>query len=120
MRRYHVFFESIGRNPTSPRIDPETLKWLPLMFIVVCLRMTAHLSDLRSLPLRPCPHPTTWSLQMINSFGRDGFTVRPEVVLNMPKPSNGIISMFCLLGYLPRDTCELNHTRLRTTHFLGC
>lgn len=34
-RRYQAFFDSIGRNPTSPKIDADTLKWLPLMFIVV-------------------------------------------------------------------------------------
>lgn len=34
-RRYASFFDSIGRNPTSPKIDADTLKWLPLMFIVV-------------------------------------------------------------------------------------
>lgn len=37
MRRYNAFFDSIGRNPTSPKIDAETLKWLPLMFIVVSI-----------------------------------------------------------------------------------
>jgi hypothetical protein len=35
MRRYETFFDGLGRNPSSPRIDAETLKWLPLMFIVV-------------------------------------------------------------------------------------
>jgi hypothetical protein len=35
MRRYETFFDSLARNPSSPRIDAETLKWLPLMFIVV-------------------------------------------------------------------------------------
>lgn len=34
-RRYVAFFDSIGRNPTSPKIDADTIKWLPLMFIVV-------------------------------------------------------------------------------------
>lgn len=37
MKRYESFFDSLGRNPSSPRIDAETLKWLPLMFIVVSL-----------------------------------------------------------------------------------
>ena len=35
--RYDSFFESINRNPTNPRVDAETLKWLPLLFIVVSL-----------------------------------------------------------------------------------
>ena len=35
MKRYNIFFESIGRNPTSPKVDADTLKWLPLLFIVV-------------------------------------------------------------------------------------
>jgi len=35
MRRYETFFDSLARNPSSPRIDAEILKWLPLMFIVV-------------------------------------------------------------------------------------
>lgn len=34
-RRYAAFFDSIGRNPTNPKIDAETIKWIPLMFIVV-------------------------------------------------------------------------------------
>lgn len=35
MKRYEIFFDSLGRNPSSPRVDAEILKWLPLMFIVV-------------------------------------------------------------------------------------
>lgn len=34
-RRYALFFDSIGRNPTNPKIDADTIKWIPLMFIVV-------------------------------------------------------------------------------------
>ena len=35
MKRYEIFFDSLSRNPSSPRVDAEILKWLPLMFIVV-------------------------------------------------------------------------------------
>lgn len=35
LKRYEVFFDSIGRNPTNPKVDGDTLRWLPLMFIVV-------------------------------------------------------------------------------------
>lgn len=35
MSRYNKFFESIGRNPSCPKVDADTLKWLPLMFILV-------------------------------------------------------------------------------------
>ncbi|WVF68076.1 hypothetical protein IAT40_002839 [Kwoniella sp. CBS 6097] len=37
MRRYSKFFDSIGRNPTCPKVDADTLKWLPLMFIVLAI-----------------------------------------------------------------------------------
>ncbi|WVW86883.1 hypothetical protein I302_108938 [Kwoniella bestiolae CBS 10118] len=37
MRRYNKFFDHIGRNPTCPKIDADTLKWLPLMFIVLAI-----------------------------------------------------------------------------------
>ena len=37
MRRYNLFFDSINRNPSNPKIDKDTLKWLGLMFIVVSL-----------------------------------------------------------------------------------
>ncbi|OCF33571.1 nuclear protein [Kwoniella heveanensis CBS 569] len=37
MRRYNKFFDSIGRNPTCPKVDADTLKWLPLMFIVLAI-----------------------------------------------------------------------------------
>ncbi|WVQ75554.1 hypothetical protein IAR50_005181 [Cryptococcus sp. DSM 104548] len=37
MSRYTKFFDSIGRNPTCPKIDADTLKWLPLMFIVLAI-----------------------------------------------------------------------------------
>jgi hypothetical protein len=35
MRKYNAFFDSIGRNPSNPKVDADTLKWLPLCFIVV-------------------------------------------------------------------------------------
>lgn len=47
MRRYNAFFDSIGRNPSSPRIDPEVLKWLPLLFIVVSTSSKASLTAAR-------------------------------------------------------------------------
>ncbi|KAK8849709.1 hypothetical protein IAR55_005044 [Kwoniella newhampshirensis] len=37
MKRYNKFFDSIGRNPTCPKVDADTLKWLPLMFIVLAI-----------------------------------------------------------------------------------
>ncbi|WWC73652.1 uncharacterized protein I206_107624 [Kwoniella pini CBS 10737] len=37
MRRYNKFFDHIGRNPTCPKVDADTLKWLPLMFIVLAI-----------------------------------------------------------------------------------
>ncbi|WWC92847.1 uncharacterized protein L201_007808 [Kwoniella dendrophila CBS 6074] len=37
MRRYNKFFDHIGRNPTCPKVDGDTLKWLPLMFIVLAI-----------------------------------------------------------------------------------
>ncbi|WVQ78937.1 hypothetical protein IAT38_001029 [Cryptococcus sp. DSM 104549] len=37
MNRYIKFFDSIGRNPTCPKVDADTLKWLPLMFIVLAI-----------------------------------------------------------------------------------
>ncbi|BEI88770.1 uncharacterized protein CcaverHIS019_0201320 [Cutaneotrichosporon cavernicola] len=33
-RRYQAFFDSIGRNPSNPKLDADTIKWIPLMFIV--------------------------------------------------------------------------------------
>jgi hypothetical protein len=36
MKKYTAFFDSIGKSPTNPSVDADTLKWLPLMFIVVC------------------------------------------------------------------------------------
>lgn len=43
MRRYTTFFDSIHRNPTNPHVDGDTLKWLPLMFIVVRVNRTYHI-----------------------------------------------------------------------------
>ncbi|UOH82815.1 hypothetical protein LQV05_005526 [Cryptococcus neoformans] len=37
MSRYNKFFESIGRNPSCPKVDADTLKWLPLMFILLAI-----------------------------------------------------------------------------------
>nr|ODN91630.1 nuclear protein [Cryptococcus depauperatus CBS 7855] len=37
MSRYTKFFDSIGRNPSCPKIDADTLKWLPLMFIILAI-----------------------------------------------------------------------------------
>ena len=44
MRRYTTFYDSMGRNPTSPKVDAETLKWLPLMFIVVSIPIAYSLN----------------------------------------------------------------------------
>jgi hypothetical protein len=41
MRRYTMFFESIRQNPSNPHIDADTLKWLPLMYITVSVRLTS-------------------------------------------------------------------------------
>lgn len=35
LKRYEVFFDSIGKNPSNPKVDGDTLRWLPLLFIVV-------------------------------------------------------------------------------------
>jgi hypothetical protein len=62
MRKYNAFFDSIGRNPSNPKVDADTLKWLPLCFIVVsgssgpgmCAEIAArHRDALR--PTRDCP-----------------------------------------------------------------
>ncbi|WWD20339.1 hypothetical protein CI109_104815 [Kwoniella shandongensis] len=37
IKRYNKFFDSIGRNPTCPKVDADTLKWLPLLFIVLAI-----------------------------------------------------------------------------------
>ncbi|KAK6908865.1 hypothetical protein I203_102870 [Kwoniella mangroviensis CBS 8507] len=46
MRRYNKFFDHIGRNPTCPKIDADTLKWLPLMFIVLAIATLSAPHDL--------------------------------------------------------------------------
>lgn len=43
MKRYNAFFDSIARNPASPRVDAENLKWLPLCFIVVSVFISSIL-----------------------------------------------------------------------------
>jgi hypothetical protein len=41
--RYTAFYDALQRDPQRPVLDQDTLKWLPLLFIVVSLP-----SDLRS------------------------------------------------------------------------
>lgn len=37
MQRYNAFFDSIQHCPSNPHIDAETLKWLPLMYILLAI-----------------------------------------------------------------------------------
>lgn len=76
MRRYETFFDSLARNPSSPRIDAEILKWLPLMFIVVSSRYSIHAdqAELDSLLLRPSRQRLIWLVLTNKPAGRDGFT----------------------------------------------
>ncbi|CAD6577076.1 MAG: hypothetical protein TREMPRED_001854 [Tremellales sp. Tagirdzhanova-0007] len=46
MRRYTAFFDSFGRSPSNPRLDAETLKWLPLLFIVLAISTLSAPPDL--------------------------------------------------------------------------
>ena len=94
MKRYNTFFESIGRNPTSPRVDADTLKWLPLMFIVVSLK-DDHAHD--SLPSPHSLHRTSSSRQLTSLRGPDASTDPREVGWNMPRLCRGTI----LMSFLP-------------------
>jgi hypothetical protein len=108
MKRYNIFFESIGRNPTSPRIDADTLKWLPLMFIVVRNDKTTtgpHLTSSSRLP--PCPRPTISSLQTTKLLGRGDSTVPPGADWNMQRLCSVTTSTCSLPGSSHPVTCEL-------------
>ncbi|ORY34710.1 hypothetical protein BCR39DRAFT_585668 [Naematelia encephala] len=48
MTRYNTFFDSIGRNPTNPKVDADCLKWLPLMFIVLAIAALSAPTELIS------------------------------------------------------------------------
>ncbi|ORX37686.1 hypothetical protein BD324DRAFT_391775 [Kockovaella imperatae] len=37
MKRYNIFFDCLAKNPTDPKIDGDTLRWLPLLFIVLAI-----------------------------------------------------------------------------------
>ncbi|KAK4684332.1 hypothetical protein P7C73_g5850, partial [Tremellales sp. Uapishka_1] len=61
-RRYVSFFDSIGRSPTSPKIDADTLKWLPLMFITLAIATLSAPAD-----LVPLDEQVAWSRRFYGS-----------------------------------------------------
>ncbi|WOO82220.1 putative transcriptional regulatory protein [Vanrija pseudolonga] len=61
-RRYQIFFDSIGRNPTSPKIDADTLKWLPLMFIVLAIAALSAPTE-----IVPADEQQAWSRRFYGS-----------------------------------------------------
>lgn len=74
LKRYETFFDSIGRNPTNPKIDGDSLRWLPLMFIVVSgiiksqLTIARHSRTFRSART----HPECGSSGMVTAILRLG------------------------------------------------
>ncbi|BEI80967.1 hypothetical protein CcaverHIS002_0201270 [Cutaneotrichosporon cavernicola] len=61
-RRYQAFFDSIGRNPSNPKLDADTIKWIPLMFIVLAIAALSASSD-----VMPGDEQQAWSRRFYGS-----------------------------------------------------
>ncbi|GMK56232.1 hypothetical protein CspeluHIS016_0300720 [Cutaneotrichosporon spelunceum] len=61
-RRYQAFFDSIGRNPSNPKLDADIIKWIPLMFIVLAIAALSAASD-----VMPGDEQQAWSRRFYGS-----------------------------------------------------
>lgn len=130
MSRYSLFFESIRHNPSNPHIDADTLKWLPLMYIIVCTvqasdRMTSLIQRICSWQSRLCLHRKRWQVDLLGrSRGVAGFMV---VLVGIAIPECVVIFAYRhLIGSaltcakaLQRDNLDIVYASLLTARYMS-